>query len=420
MKRPLWRLLWNSKREAAFDVALVLGLQVLGRVMLFLFPSDVPAGTYDWAGGTWADALIMHALTLGLLVRRRFPVALMTCVAVLTLVQSVLIELGPGPLLVINRSTDPWMPATAPWTIYAAIRYAQPRRRWIFAWDLVAITSLLAVRPWAEPPGETLVNAVVLTVLPSVLALYARARHRLVDALRERAERAEREQELLAHQARADERTRLAAEMHDVVTHRVSLMVLQAGALGVAAQDPETRRAAGELRASGCEALEELRDLVGVLRSGSAEPAAPAEDAVPEAVPGIGQLVSQSEAVGVPVRLVEDGDPALVSAAVGRTAYRVVQEALTNVHKHAPGAAVTVRTIYSDERVRLFVRNSPPLLDAVPGLAGSGSGTGLLGLQQRVELVGGAFRAGATDEGGFEVDVILPAYVPTGEASADA
>ncbi|MBB5153226.1 hypothetical protein [Saccharopolyspora phatthalungensis] len=101
----------------------------------------------------------------------------------------------------------------------------------------------------------------------------------------------------------------------------------------MAAKDPQIRRAAEELRTSGCEALEELRDLVGVLRRGSPEQQSVPDVSAPTEVPDLAELVGQSEAVGVPVEFVVDGDPAMVSAAVGRTAYRVVREALTNVHK---------------------------------------------------------------------------------------
>ena len=104
---------------------------------------------------------------------------------------------------------------------------------------------------------------------------------RLVQALRERAERAEREHHLLAEQARAEERARLAGEMHDVVTHRVSLMVLQAGALRITAKDEATRQAAEELRAAGCQALDELRDLVGILRTAPDEDQAPSPPGSP-------------------------------------------------------------------------------------------------------------------------------------------
>ncbi|MGP4020085.1 sensor histidine kinase [Saccharopolyspora sp. 5N708] len=419
MKRPLWRLLWDSKREAAFDVVLVIGLHLLGRVLVVLFPMDTPPGAYAWVGGQWVNDVLMIGLNVALLARRRFPVMLMSVVAVLSIAQVLLIEFGPGPLLVINRTVDPWIPGLTPWVIYAVVVYTRGRTWRFFAWDLVSIVSLIAVRPWEQPGGDRIVNAIVWTILPAILGLYVGARRRLVGALRERAERAEHEQELLAEQARADERTRLATEMHDVVTHRVSLMVLQAGALGVAAKDPEIRQAAEELRTSGCQALEELRDLVGVLRRGSAEADNVPEVTPPTDVPDLTELIGQSEAVGVRVEFTVDGDPTMVSSAVGRTAYRVVQEALTNVHKHAFGSRVTVHVVYSDDRMRLVIRNSEPPVGAAADLAGSGSGSGLLGLQQRVELVGGTFHAGVGADGGFEVDVILPAYVPTGEAIVD-
>ena len=176
-------------------------------------------------------------------------------------------------------------------------------------------------------------------------------------------------------------------------------------ALRLTAPDETTRQAAEELRANGCQALEELRDLVGILRT------APEGDRTPS-VAGFAALVAESTAVGVPAELVEHGDPALASPVVGRTAYRIMRKALTNVRKHAPGARVSVRVEYEETEVRLTVRNTPPA--GAPGdLAGTGSGVGIAGLRRRVELVGGTLRAGPTSEGGFEVGAALPAYVPT-------
>src|SRR5450755_2827770 len=132
---------------------------------------------------------------------------------------------------------------------------------------------------------------VLRTAAGPLLALYFSARHEMLQALRERAERAEQERYLLAEQARADERARLAAEMHDVVTHRVSLMVLQAGALGITATDQATRQAAEQMRTAGCQALEELRDLVGILRT------EPNGDQTPS-ISGLPALVAESASVG--------------------------------------------------------------------------------------------------------------------------
>jgi signal transduction histidine kinase len=174
-----------------------------------------------------------------------------------------------------------------------------------------------------------------------------------------------------------------------------------------------TRRAAEELRAAGCQALDELRDLVGILRT------APESDheKTPSA-PDFAALIAESTAVGTPAELIEDGDPALASPVVGRTVYRVVREALTNVRKHAPGARVLVRVSYEPSQVRLEVRNTPPPGPPAPpetSLAGTGSGLGIAGLRQRIELVHGTLHAGRAPDGGFCVEAMLPAYVPTAE-----
>lgn len=219
------------------------------------------------------------------------------------------------------------------------------------------------------------------------------------------AEGAELERQLLAERARADERTRLAAEMHDVVTHRLNLMVLHAGAMRMAAKDDGTREAAEELRTAGCQALTELRDLVGVLRNGRTS-------RIPDVLPDrLSSLVADSAATGLEITLTEHGDADIVSPAVRRTMYRVVQESLTNVHKHAPGALAEITIHCGPTTVRAVIRNTAPSLP--PETALPRSGKGLLGLRGRVEMVGGTLTAGPTDDGGYEVDAVLPAFVPT-------
>jgi signal transduction histidine kinase len=303
-----------------------------------------------------------------------------------------------------------WLVLAVPFAAYSGLAYGRDRR---WGWLMVGLITVIGSRPW-EPSVALPVGVALVVILPALVGTY-------VANLTERAERAERDQLRLAEQARVDERVRLAAEMHDVVTHRVSLMVLQAGALGVTAADPATRAAAEDLRAAGCQALDELRDLVGVLR------AAPDEGVEVAALPGAGgqagplsfaELVAESESVGVTVRLDQHGNPELASPVVARTAYRIVQEALTNVRKHAPGATATVTARFGPERVRLTVRSSAPERRRDEELTASGSGTGLLGLRQRVELVSGSLYAGRTEDGGFLVDASLPAYVPTRGESA--
>jgi signal transduction histidine kinase len=392
----------GARREAAFDVFVMLAVQAM---VLVLLREQVQMF------GPWG-LVIQLVAAMVLLVRRRVPLTALFLMMVTTIAVTVLGDSLPRLILsMVGEQRQAWLVLAVPFVAYSGLVYGMDRRR---AWLMVGIIALVGVRPWQAAQLDRVVGALILVVLPAMFGIY-------VASLTDRAERAEREQYQLAEQARADERVRLAAEMHDVVTHRISLMVLQAGALGVTAKDSVTRSAAEDLRAAGCQALEELRDLVGVLRS---SPGEAAEDlSVPRAggqagVPDFAELMAESESVGVTVRLERDGDPALASPVVARTAYRVIQEALTNVRKHAPGAAVLVRVGYRPDQVRLTVRNAPPERRADAGLTASGSRTGLLGLRQRVELVSGTLSAAPTPDGGFEVEAILPAYVPTRDDQA--
>ncbi|EWC58828.1 two-component system sensor kinase [Actinokineospora spheciospongiae] len=396
--------LWHTRREAFFyllPVGVALALWVL---------FAVDAGLPD----TPADALdtVVSLVLIGLLwVRRRHPTALLAATLAVSALYLVLMTWGAGFFSPDLDFASPWVPLATPVIVYNAVLHAGP----VVGTALAAALYLVAARPW-EVSTDVILGAVTMVVLPALIGLYLRAHRTLVRALTDRAERAEREQHLLAERARADERVRLAEEMHDVVTHRVSLMVLHAGALGVTAPDERVRAAAEGLRAAGCEALDELRELVGVLRNhqrADIDTDEPGE-VDPGAVPDLSTLLAESASVGVPVELVREGNPALTSPAVGRTAYRVVQESLTNIRKHAPGAPTRVHVRYGGDRVRLTVRNDRATAPVDRGLSRTGSGAGLAGLRQRVELVGGTLTAGPRAGGGFEVDVVLPAYVPAG------
>src|SRR3954469_9933121 len=222
---------------------------------------------------------------------------------------------------------------------YAVGRYDG---RW-WARITAAVSGMVVVaRPWdGGPAGEQVsrwLGGAVLVLLPGAVGIYVRTRAQLLAALRERAERAESEQELLAREAVLDERTRIAREMHDAVGHRVSLMVLQAGAIEMAAGDLDrVATLAGQVQTAGRQALDELRQMVGVLRAGD-------EDAPLAPQPGLDdvpRLIEESRAAGMSVDL--RGLPTTpVDPAVGRAAFRIVQEALTNGGKHAPGASVCV------------------------------------------------------------------------------
>jgi signal transduction histidine kinase len=293
--------------------------------------------------------------------------------------------------------------AAAPAT-YAAIAYAaRPYRSWV----VTAVMLVVTARPWALKVSR--VGEDITVSLPPMLLLVAIAAALGLRSRRTRIRQAHaaRDRALVAEQAKAEERARLASEMHDVITHRVSLMVLQAGALQVSTTDEAVRRQADELRRSGRQALGELRELLSVIRR---EPPDEAARSTELATLDLSDLVAASRGVGVPVELITDGTPMALSSVVARTAYRVVQESLTNVRKHAPGASVRLSVRYDDDRLRLTVRNTSPAERGSP-LDGGNTGAGLDGLRRRVELLDGTLQAGPRVDGGFEVAAALPTAV---------
>ncbi|MDT0305184.1 sensor histidine kinase [Streptomonospora wellingtoniae] len=388
-----------SARDRLFDAAAVALAFALGLGMTW---QRLAAG--EPSGFAWSALLAL--LCTSLLLRRTAPLVLAWLTAAAA-AATVAANLAIPDLATASADAVTLYPPTAPFAAYAALAYSGNRAASWTPVVLLAVLSAVALDPWQVEGAGARTLAFVVTA--AVLGMYVAARRTVESALAGRAERAEREQQLLAAQARADERSRIAAEMHDVVTHRVSLMVLQAGALRVSCEDEQTREAAEELRSTGYRALEELRDLSGILPGG--EDGAGPQRA--QAAVDLPSLSAESGSVGVPVDLSEQGDPDGLSPIVARTAQRIVQEALTNARKHAPGTRVRVHADYSAQGVRLAVSNTAPTRSPDPVLVESGSGSGLSGLRWRVELMGGALEAGATSAGGFRIDARLPAYVPT-------
>ncbi|GAA2855771.1 hypothetical protein GCM10010517_14000 [Streptosporangium fragile] len=363
-------------RRVAGNVALATAVGVVGATSDMVIGGAVPMALLPDV--PWQGLGVQAAGAGALLARRRFPLA----------VALVMVPLGYIEV-----------PLATPFALYSLGAHRGDRRLLI---AVAAVTLLTMSHLWEARSLAVALQLISIcglaTVPPTILGLYADSRRRLNQALAERAERAEREQRFLAEQARAEERTRLAREMHDVVTHHVSLMVLQAGALRMTAPTAEVRQAAEELRATGRRALDELREVVGVLHD-----AGPVELTPQPALVDVSRLVAES---GLAVELAQD-DGIVVSPALGRTAYRVVQEALTNARKHAPGTPVQVRLSQEGSALLVSVRN-PAAAAGTPALPPS-SRMGLLGLRQRVELVGGVFHAAPTAEGGFELTATLPA-----------
>jgi len=378
----------RSTRELAIDVACILLAVAFGLVAVKLGqsrPSPQPDALVS------ADLVAGSLACLALWVRRRWPVALALSLAVI----STFSDMATGAVLIALFTVA----VHRRWPIVAGVSAAYA----------VSLSIYYALRP--DPVLEYLVvlpSGVVLGAAVVAAGMFVRARRQLVQSLHERAERAESEQQMRVEQARQLERTRIAREMHDVLAHRISLLSLHAGALEFRPDAPaaELAKAAGVIRDSAHQALEDLREVIGVLRQG------PDNDPTGRPQPTLADLpalIEESRRAGVVVESeYRVADLALVPTAVGRTAYRIVQEGLTNARKHAPGAAVDVTVDGSPGTgLSIEVRNRPPVgrmqTSAIPG-----GGTGLVGLRERTSLAGGRLEHGCAQDGDFRLRAWLP------------
>jgi signal transduction histidine kinase len=378
----------RSARDWLVDVLMYLIAVGVGVVVL----ADSWEQHSDWM--LLLDAGLGVAALVLLWWRRARP----TAVGVVTAAASIVSGLAAGPALL--------------GAFNVALRGS---RRGILA--VAGVTALVVVLfPLIYPPADGyLLNVLVGVLLMAVVfgwGLLARVGREQLLALRDRASRVEAEQRLHIEQAREAERRRIAREMHDVLAHRVSLLSLHAGALEFRPDAPpeEIAEAAGVIRATAHQALEELRVVIGVLRDGAdggpPEPPQPTLAQIPA-------LVEESRAAGM--RVTCEIDPGVTgvtgadgaSAAVGRTAYRVVQEGLTNARKHAPAAAVAV-AVTGGRQLTIEVVSRRSVGVAVAAEPPPGAGTGLIGLNERVALVGGSLEHGVDGGGDFVLRASLP------------
>ncbi|WP_437112807.1 sensor histidine kinase [Streptomyces syringium] len=249
-----------------------------------------------------------------------------------------------------------------------------------------------------------LVDALVTAATPIAVGLLTRTRRELAARLDELTRSRAREDRLLSDQVLATERARLAREMHDVVAHQVSLISLQAGAVQISTADNEARAGARTIRELSVRTLDELRHMVGILRAAGAD----TEELTPQ--PRLADLPRLIELSALNVDFEDTSDrDAERSEAVERAAFRTVQEALTNVRKHAPGAWVRVRVTEEVGRgLRVEIRNGPADA-AVPAPELPGGGHGLVGLRERAQSLSGTLTAHGTADGGFLVRAEFPA-----------
>ncbi|MGY5128212.1 sensor histidine kinase [Streptomyces nigrescens] len=391
-------LLWRAAGEAFLAAALVL-------------LAHEGVSTIDGRLEGAAPALGLIGIPL-VLVRRRFPVA---CVVGLAALMGVV-------------SAVALLTAVAAYT--AARQLRTPRRRVGVLLGAGALTMLTCA---AFAPGLNVgsrlfglalgaVFAGTTIVVPGLVGTAGGQQDRLLRALRERAAAAEEARRLADSESRMRERSRIAAEMHDLVGHRLSLVSLHAGGLEMALQKeaPELRDEAAVVRRATRDAMQELREALGVLGPLGSDTGTGALTDATGTRADIEALVEESRSGGIPVAFSWDGpDLDARPAQVRRAVHRVVRESLTNVHRYAAGAHVTVEVRHTDERVAVRVRNGvPPTRPAA--VTGLGSGRGLTGLRERVALLGGSLEVGRTPGGGFAVAAGIPATPGPGAETADA
>jgi signal transduction histidine kinase len=237
------------------------------------------------------------------------------------------------------------------------------------------------------------------------LGLYVAARRRVVDGLRERAERLDREKELLAERAVAEERTRIAQELHDIVAHNVTLMVVEAQALGAIIHDDRVTQSADAIADLGRQAMSEMHTTLRLLRGDSETP-----ELAPQ--PGLDQLeplLEQLRRAGLEIELAIEGQRHPLPRSVELSAYRIIQEALTNVVKHAAGARTEVKLAYATDALELTVVDRGETARP-PAATEPSNGHGLIGMRERVALFGGTLTTHALPNG-FRVTATLP-YTP--------
>ncbi|MEU7135652.1 histidine kinase [Streptomyces sp. NPDC046261] len=380
----------RTVRDWAVDILGIAGAALVG----LLAAEPLRTDPHTSAPLFLADQIVGALAITALWTRRRWPVGL---ALVLTAV-SALSPPSSGAMLV------------AVFTV--AVHRPFKVTAWVGGLALVSTLVSAAVRPDRDLSfTASAVIGTLMVLTPIGWGMFVRSRRQLLLSLRERALRAEEEAGLRAERAQRQARERIAREMHDVLAHRLSLLCVHAGALEFRADASpvEVARAAGVIRSSAHQALQELREVIGVLRAPTGADAGDPGRPQPT-LAALEELVEESRQAGTAVAFEQRvADPVSVPAAAGRTVYRIVQEGLTNARKHAPGCEVTVVVEGSPER-GLTVEVSNPASVAAPDGAPAvpGSGQGLIGLAERAALAGGRLEHGPCPGGGFRLRGWIP------------
>lgn len=358
--------------------------------------SEIPAGVTlpHVPGGAY---VLVAVASLVLTWRRRRPLIVLA-VSVLAVAIYTCLGFVDGAALVA--------PAVALYAVAVAI---DTRRAVVLT--LITMVGLMVANAAFDPLGTTGGGFVLIPgeyAAALFLGIAVKNRRAYIAAVEDRAVQAERSREEEARRRVDAERLRIARELHDVVAHTMALINVQAGvAAHVAAQQPEQAVAAlTAIKSASKEGLRELRAILTVLRQADeGEPTTPAPR-----LAQLDELVSAARGAGLDVTVQIVGGPRPLSAGVDLTAYRIVQESLTNVVRHAPGAATTVTIAYDVDALRVDVVDSGG--DVLRAESGDGAGHGVAGMRERAAALGGSLRVGRDSAGGFEVSAVLPLEAP--------
>jgi signal transduction histidine kinase len=400
-ERSTVRVVIAALRTPRLPRAPIRRLLDVGLALVFVAVGELDAWT-GWGDGGSAgtihghralNALLLALFAAPLAVRRRWPFAGLCLMLAVGVAQVELVQ----PVALFFAGFVPVVLMT-----YAVAAYPE-RRYFDLAGAGVALGGLLAISqsvPAMRNPSEWAFDSGVLATTWIVGKVVGTRGRRIVE-LGSHAEQLERETEENARAAVAEERTRLARELHDIVAHSVSVIAVQAEA-GETLVSRDPRRAEESFRAiqqTSRQALIELRRLLGLLRADAAGPALDPQPRLAE----LPALLDQLRGAGLPVELTVEGQVHQLPPSVDLSAYRILQEALTNVLKHAASASATVCVRYRSDEIEVEVA------DDASGAAGSGNGGhGLIGMRERVALYGGRFEAGPVHGGGFCVRAVLP------------
>ncbi len=390
-------MLWLRAHPPAADALLAAAFAAIALGAHLLIDE---AGGVEISPPTWWSPLVVLASTVPLAWRRRWPVAVLVAVCVPEAVLQANEMVGAGFLNVL----------VAAYTLGASVG---GRRLWVTgAITFSCLTGFVAVGVVVDGVEvEALISTAVLYLGSMVLGDNMRRRRERADELAERAERAERERELLASQQVQQERTRIAREMHDVVAHSLSVMIIQAGAARrqVRAHPDHAVASLEAIESTGREAMHEMRRILGVLRadgSGTDGVGADGGDRAPQpSLASLDDLLASS--ADLPVSLRTEGDLGGLPAAVELSAFRVVQEALTNVRRHA-GLVRRVDVVVARSGDALVVQVDDDGRGASAHEHAHDPGYGIAGMRERVSVFGGRLDVGPRQGGGWRVRATFP------------